>query len=71
VTPTDSREWLTPQEAGLKTGFSASFIRQEIAAQQLPAVWVPSRKGTKWGRWKIHRDHLRQYQQRLGLQASS
>lgn len=61
------REWLTPQEAGLKTGFSAEFIRREIAAKELPAVWVPSRKGTRWGRWKIHVQHLEQYRQRLGM----
>jgi hypothetical protein len=67
VTPTDSREWLTPQEAGLKTGFSAEFIRREIAARELPAVWVPSRKGTKFGRWKIHVQHLHSYKVRLGL----
>lgn len=66
-------DWFTPQEAGLRLGFSASFIRQEIALRELPAVWVPSHNTakTKQGRWRIHRDHLRQYAERLGLRATT
>ena len=37
------RVWLTPQEVGIMVGFSASFIRNEIHAHELPAQAVPSR----------------------------
>ena len=60
------RAWLTPQEVGLMTGFSASFIRGEIKAQQLPAQLVLSRPG-KLGRWRIHRDDAIAYAVKLGV----
>lgn len=62
----DGRAWLTPQEVGNLTGFSANFIRKEIQAKALPASYVPSRAG-KCGRYKIHRDDAKAYAVRLGV----
>lgn len=60
------RAWLTPQEVGLLTGFSANFILKEIKARELPAAFVPARSG-KGGRWKIHRDDAHAYAVKLGV----
>jgi hypothetical protein len=60
------RLWLSPQEVGIMTGFSAIFIRREIQAKALPAAFVPSRAG-KCGRYKIHRDDAIAYAIRLGV----
>jgi hypothetical protein len=59
------RMWLTPQEVGLMTGFSATFIRTEIKLKALPAQWVISRS-QKTGRWRIHRDDAVAYAIKLG-----
>lgn len=61
-----TRIWLTPQEVGNITGFSAGFIRTEIKAKVLPAQYVPSRS-QRAGRWRIHRDDAIAYAVRLGL----
>jgi hypothetical protein len=60
------RIWLTPQEVGNMTGFSASQIRKEIALKALPAQLVMSRQG-KLGRWRIHRDDAAAYAMQLGV----
>ena len=61
-----AKAWLTPQEVGELTGFSAAFIRKEIAAQALPAAYVAPRGG-KLGRYRIHRDDAKAYAIRLGV----
>jgi hypothetical protein len=60
------RVWLTPQEVGTMTGFSAGFIRSEIKAQALPASFIASRSG-KAGRYRIHRDDAVAYAIKLGV----
>jgi hypothetical protein len=60
------REWLTPQEVGNLTGFSASQIRKEIGLKALPARLVMSRAG-KLGRWRIHKDDALAYARQLGV----
>lgn len=60
------RIWLTPQEVGNLTGFSASFIRTEIKAKALPAQFVLSRS-RKAGRWRVHRDDAVAYAIQLGV----
>lgn len=62
------RAWMTPQEVGLMTGFSAGFIRKECLAKALPAAFVPARSGKRGqGRWKIHRDDAVAYAIKLGV----
>ena len=60
------RVWLTPQEVGNMTGFSASQIRQEIHDKALPAHLVMSQAG-KLGRWRIHRTDAITYARQLGV----
>jgi hypothetical protein len=59
-------DWMTPQEVGNLTGFSAGFIRSEIRASQLRAQWVQSQR-SQAGRWRIHRDDAKAYAIRLGV----
>jgi hypothetical protein len=47
-------------------GFSASFIRNEIHARELPAQAIPSRAG-KMIRFRIHRDDAIAYAIKLGV----
>lgn len=60
------RVWLTPQEVGNMTGFSAQFIRGEIKAGALHAQLVLSQRG-RLGRYRIHRDDAIAYAVRLGV----
>lgn len=60
------RQWLTPQEVGNLTGFSAQFIRTEIKAHALPAQWVQA-QSSKMGRYRIHRDDALAYARKLGV----
>jgi len=60
------RIWLTPQQVGNLTGFSAGFIRKEITAKELPAQWIQSAR-TKAGRWRIHLDDATAYAKRIGV----
>jgi hypothetical protein len=58
-------EWYTPQEVGqLCGGVSAEFIRREIRAGQLKAVYCVSRGG-KIGRFRIAREDAVAYRARL------
>jgi hypothetical protein len=59
------RRYFTPQEVGNLTGFSAGFIRGEIAAGELKAVYVKP-KGRKLGRWRITSEAAKAYAARLG-----
>ena len=56
----------SPQEVGHLTGFSASFIRKEIKAGELEAVYVKPRGRTR-GRWLITVTVALAYAKRLGL----
>jgi hypothetical protein len=68
VTDTSSvKAWLSPKEVGdIAGGFSAKFIRAEIKANVLPAIWAPS-NGTKakLGRYRIKREDAEAYVERL------
>jgi hypothetical protein len=58
----------TPQEVGKMTGFSASFIRGEIKAGELKAVFVCS-TGRRMGRWRIRQEDATAYAAKLGVLA--
>lgn len=62
----EPRQWMSPQDVGHLVGFSATFIRRDIALKVLPAQLVPSRAG-KVGRWRIHRDDAKAYAIALGV----
>jgi hypothetical protein len=55
----------SPQEVGNLTGFSAGFIRGEIKAGELEAVYVVP-KGRTRGRWLIAVAVARAYARKLG-----
>jgi hypothetical protein len=57
--------WLTPQQVGdLVGGFSANFIRGEIRAGELPALYVRSRLG-KMGYYRVRRADAVAYEAHL------
>ena len=64
------RQFYTPQEVGNMTGFSAQFIRNEIRAGQLEAVYVKP-PGRKVGRWMITVSVAVAYAGRLGMGRTS
>lgn len=59
-------QFYTPQEVGNLTGFSASFIRGEIKAGELEAVYVKP-AGRKLGRWMITVTAALAYARKLGV----
>ncbi|HXO84684.1 MAG TPA: helix-turn-helix domain-containing protein [Gemmatimonadales bacterium] len=61
--------WRTPQDLARMTGFSVSFIRNEIKAGELKATLVtsPSRPRQR-GRWRISVADAYEYLGRLGFQ---
>lgn len=59
-------DWLTPQEVGNLTGFSAAFIRKEIQAKELAGQWVQPGH-SKTGFWRIHRTDAETYARKLGV----
>lgn len=61
-----SQQFYTPQEVGNLTGFSASFIRGEIKAGEIEAVYVKP-AGRKLGRWLITVTAAVAYAKRLGV----
>jgi hypothetical protein len=60
--------WRTPQDLSQMTGFSVTFIRNEIKAGALKATLVqsPSRQRQR-GRWRIADADAREYCGRLGF----
>jgi hypothetical protein len=68
MSETATTTWLTPQDLVRLTGFSLSFIRNEIKAGELKAMLAksPSRPRQR-GRWRISVKDARRYCARLGF----
>ena len=65
-----ARQFYSPQEVGNLTGFSATFIVNEIRAGELRAVFV-QRPGRQRGRWRIAVHDAHAYAIRLGLRVQA
>lgn len=57
-------EWLSPGQLAHRTGYSAKFIRAEIAGGELKAEkWQSGR--SKIGRWRIRMEDAEAYIERM------
>lgn len=62
------KDWLSPLDVAILTGFSAAFIRAELRAGEIPAVQVTSpTRPRKFARWRIARHDAVAYAKRMGV----